>query len=93
MSINGKGSKEVGTNSFDKDPLFTLQFYSINLSLPRTDICGNKQAIANKEETENTSTGRVDKLKTGRIDIEKDSGTGKADTEKNPGTGGCKRPT
>lgn len=89
MSINGSGSRRVGTNSSNEDVFFTFLFYLINFCLSKAGICSNNQGKANKEEAENIRTSGVDKLSTGGAAVEKDPCTGKADTEESPGTGGA----
>ena len=39
MSIDGRDSRGAEANSSDDDTFFTLWFYSIKLSFPRTGIC------------------------------------------------------
>lgn len=40
MSIDGSGSRGVGTKFFDEDAHFTLQFHLTNFCLTKAGICG-----------------------------------------------------
>ena len=86
MSIDSSGSRGMEANSFDQDVFFTLWFHSINLYLLGAGVCKDNQGTANKEEAENTSTGKVDKPSIGKADAKKNPDLSGANIEKDPST-------
>ena len=78
--MNGINSKKIKVNFFDKNILFILQFYLINICFLKIDVYKNDQGIVNKKKAENIGIIRINTEENiSRVDIKKEPNINKAD--------------